>query len=126
MVERWGFEPQIQLPAYTLSRRAPSATRTSLLNYKQQIDSISKQSIEKLEYNEVSRILLCGTPEGSRTPGLLNRNQTLYPAELRVHKTRNSYAFSMVERWGFEPQVPLQVQQISNLPLSATQASLQQ
>ena len=29
-VERKGFEPSIQLPAYTLSRRAPSTTRTPL------------------------------------------------------------------------------------------------
>ena len=30
----------------------------------------------------------------------------------------------MAEREGFEPSVPLRVQQISNLPLSATQSSL--
>ena len=28
---------------------------------------------------------LCGVPEGIRTPGLLIRSQTLYPAELQVH-----------------------------------------
>ena len=30
LAERKGFEPLIQLPVYTLSRRAPSTTRTSL------------------------------------------------------------------------------------------------
>ncbi len=30
MVDKEGFEPSIQLPAYTLSRRAPSATRPSI------------------------------------------------------------------------------------------------
>ena len=30
MAERAGFEPAIRLPAYTLSKRAPSATRTPL------------------------------------------------------------------------------------------------
>ena len=28
---------------------------------------------------------LCGTPEGIRTPDLLVRSQTLYPAELAAH-----------------------------------------
>ena len=28
-----------------------------------------------------------GTPEGIRTPDLLVRNQTLYPAELQAHLT---------------------------------------
>ena len=31
MAETEGFEPSKQLPVYTLSKRAPSATRTSLL-----------------------------------------------------------------------------------------------
>jgi hypothetical protein len=31
MAEREGFEPPKQLPVYTLSRRAPSTTRPSLL-----------------------------------------------------------------------------------------------
>ena len=30
LAEREGFEPSIELPLYTLSRRAPSTTRTSL------------------------------------------------------------------------------------------------
>lgn len=30
LAERAGFEPAIRLPAYTLSKRAPSATRTPL------------------------------------------------------------------------------------------------
>ncbi len=30
MAERAGFEPARQLPTYTLSKRAPSATRTPL------------------------------------------------------------------------------------------------
>lgn len=30
LAERKGFEPLIQLPVYTLSRRAPSTARTSL------------------------------------------------------------------------------------------------
>jgi|SaaInl7_200m_RNA_FD_contig_81_551698_length_675_multi_8_in_0_out_0_2 hypothetical protein len=57
LAERRGFEPRKQLPIYTLSRRAPSTTRTSLL----------------------------GTPERIRTSGPLFRKQMLYPAELRVH-----------------------------------------
>jgi hypothetical protein len=31
MAEREGFEPSIEFPLYTLSRRAPSTTRPSLL-----------------------------------------------------------------------------------------------
>ena len=30
MAEREGFEPSVQLPVHTLSRRAPSTARTSL------------------------------------------------------------------------------------------------
>ncbi len=30
-----------------------------------------------------------GAPEGTRTPDLLVRSQSLYPAELRAHSTRN-------------------------------------
>ena len=29
--------------------------------------------------------LFCGTPEGTRTPNIQNRNLTLYPIELRTH-----------------------------------------
>ena len=57
LAERRGFEPRKQFPIYTLSRRAPSTTRTSLR----------------------------GTPERIRTSGPLFRKQMLYPAELRVH-----------------------------------------
>ena len=32
MAEREGFEPSKQFPVYTLSKRAPSATRPPLLN----------------------------------------------------------------------------------------------
>ena len=32
------------------------------------------------------QVLLFGAPEGTRTPDLLIRSQTLYPAELRAHK----------------------------------------
>ena len=35
--ERAGFEPAIRFPAYTLSRRAPSTTRTSLCVWKRKI-----------------------------------------------------------------------------------------
>ena len=38
----------------------------------------------------------CGAPGGIRTPGLLIRSQTLYPAELRAHKIVAGVA-------GFEP-----------------------
>ena len=31
------------------------------------------------------RGFLCGTPEGTRTPNIQNRNLTLYPIELRAH-----------------------------------------
>ena len=33
-------------------------------------------------------LVINGTPEGIRTPGLLIRSQALYPAELRVHITQ--------------------------------------
>ena len=33
LAERTGFEPAIRLPAYTLSKRAPSATRPSLRTF---------------------------------------------------------------------------------------------
>jgi hypothetical protein len=35
--------------------------------------------------NPVFDGVLLGVPEGIRTPGLLIRSQTLYPAELQVH-----------------------------------------
>lgn len=35
----------------------------------------------------VSRIFICGTPEGIRTPDLLVRSQTLYPTELPARNT---------------------------------------
>ena len=40
MAERMGFEPMIELPLYTLSKRAPSTTRPPLrkcFNYKLEI-----------------------------------------------------------------------------------------
>ena len=37
MAERMGFEPMIEFPLYTLSKRAPSTTRPPLLNIKSQL-----------------------------------------------------------------------------------------
>ena len=36
------------------------------------------------ERHDVSRVFLFGTPEGTRTPNIQNRNLTLYPIELRA------------------------------------------
>ena len=44
MAERRGFEPLIELPLYTLSRRAPSTTRTSLHNLRNINDLLLKSN----------------------------------------------------------------------------------
>lgn len=47
LAETEGFEPSIQFPIYTLSRRAPSTTRTSLQFMRQQI-YITQRRLNKL------------------------------------------------------------------------------
>ena len=42
-------------------------------------------SSESKSKNPVLNGIFFGVPEGIRTPGLLIRSQTLYPAELQVH-----------------------------------------
>lgn len=37
LAEREGFEPSVQFPTHTLSKRAPSATRTSLQNTRPEV-----------------------------------------------------------------------------------------
>jgi hypothetical protein len=56
--------------------------------------------------NPASCGVFYGAPEEIRTPGLLIRSQTLYPAELRVHPSCG-YGFEMVlaERERFELSV---------------------
>ena len=55
-----------------------------------------------------------GAPGTTRTCDLLNRNQTLYPTELRVHRR------SLAEEEGFEPSVHvLRIRLISNEVVSA-------
>ena len=40
---------------------------------------------KKQEYGRITILLFPGTPEGTRTPNIQNRNLTLYPIELRPH-----------------------------------------
>ena len=44
-----------------------------------------------------------GAPEGIRTPDLLVRSQTLYPAELRAHDLTGQLNNKMVAPAGIEP-----------------------
>src|SRR6266480_3776047 len=66
LAEREGFEPPIRFPVYTLSKRAPSATRPSLL-------SISFLS----DFMELTR-----RPQ----PGTAFRRPAFGPFGLRAHK----------------------------------------
>ena len=43
---------------------------------------------KKQEYGRITILLFPGTPEGTRTPNIQNRNLTLYPIELRTHTPR--------------------------------------
>ena len=47
-----------------------------------------------------------GTPEGTRTPGLLLRRQLLYPTELLAHIVTNTLPFSLERVKGIEPSYP--------------------
>jgi hypothetical protein len=53
-----------------------------------------------------------GAPEGIRTPGLLIRSQTLYPAELQVHPLTLKL---LAERERFELSVPLEYAVLAGL-----------
>jgi hypothetical protein len=55
-----------------------------------------------------------GVPEGIRTPGLLIRSQTLYPAELQVHPLIG-LAESLAERERFELSVPFEYAVLAGL-----------
>ena len=45
----------------------------------------SQTWIDKIKKHHITVMLSFGDPEGIRTPGLLIRSQTLYPAELLSH-----------------------------------------
>ena len=47
MAERVGFEPTVEFPLHTLSKRAPSTTRTSLL-YTSMADWAKCSSLDRL------------------------------------------------------------------------------
>ena len=53
LAEREGFEPSIQFPVYTLSRRAPSATRTPLQQAADHTDIYLQIQIFLLSKNEL-------------------------------------------------------------------------
>ena len=47
-----------------------------------------ENSEEYKKKKPLTRLFLFGAPEGTRTPDLLVRSQTLYPAELPAHMRR--------------------------------------
>ena len=47
---------------------------------------------KKQEYGRITILLFPGTPEGTRTPNIQNRNLTLYPIELRAHRNERQYS----------------------------------
>ena len=51
--------------------------------------SIAQTKKEKPEHKRV--LVFLGAMEGTRTPGLLIRSQSLYPAELPTHKFRSEH-----------------------------------
>src|SRR3989339_371343 len=57
LAEREGFEPSIKLPLYTLSRRAPSTTRTSLLRavFEWDLNLVHPRGFEPLAFGSASR-----------------------------------------------------------------------
>src|SRR5215471_11981252 len=72
MAEREGFEPSIRFPVYTLSKRAPSATRPSLLNHLRSVTWVRSYHSAKIEgtaHRDANRLLLryyVSTAEGRR------------------------------------------------------------
>ena len=50
-----------------------------------------KKPLDRLHCKRFSGFLL-GTPEGTRTPNIQNRNLTLYPIELRAHRNKRQYS----------------------------------
>jgi hypothetical protein len=63
--------------------------------------------------NPVTDGVLFGVPEGIRTPGLLIRSQTLYPAELQVHPIK--LEVNLAERERFELSVPFEYAVLAGL-----------
>ena len=82
MAEREGFEPSIGINLYTLSRRAPSATRTSLQN----ISGLPRKARKVKPVAQESQILGL-TPSDSVEAAKFDINSELNPDILSVYLT---------------------------------------
>ncbi len=64
-----------------------STTKTAIFGQKLPSDWAEhgiKKHLQTADTNGL-QVFLRGTPEGTRTPNIQNRNLTLYPIELRAH-----------------------------------------
>ena len=58
---------------------------------KNDVSKAIKENKKSLKPSNINgfKDFICGTPEGTRTPDLLVRSQSLYPAELLAHVSLN-------------------------------------
>jgi hypothetical protein len=70
LAERAGFEPAVELPPHTLSKRAPSATRTPLRNTDVEKDLAERKGFEPLDLVKGQRF---SRPPRSTTPAPLRK-----------------------------------------------------
>ena len=116
-----------------LRRLRQSHAARARLNSLREFSSLARN--EKALSRQIPEEDFC-VPGKIRTPDLLIRSQTLYPAELAAqrkafisHRGLNVKPFcmfchQMAEREGFEPSVQLPVQHLSRVPPSAARPPL--
>ena len=75
MAERAGFEPAVELPPHTLSKRAPSATRTPLRIIECQTELAERKGFEPLDLVKGQRF---SRPPRSTTPAPLHTGEAFY------------------------------------------------
>src|SRR2546427_3191280 len=62
LAEREGFEPTLEFPLNTLSKRAPSATRPSLLNHEKILVKIST-GVQAIQFEHSRSLQPAGEPK---------------------------------------------------------------
>ena len=106
-IYQYGFQPpgRVEADRTKANRRRRSATTTAPL-ISIVANLAARRSVQRNGFGD-SAMDKFGAPEGIRTPGLLLRRQTLYPAELRARSARHSTSYGPTLKGAFGSAPPL-------------------
>ncbi len=111
LAERAGFEPAVELPPHTLSKRAPSATRTPLLNFSIMAERKGFEPLDPVKGQRFSRPPRSTTPAPLRTGiGILRFSSFFGKEEFEELTTGGGLESTAVGEGGSEAAVLRQIE----------------